>query len=258
MQIACCQFDIAWEDKPANYAKVSAMVRSAALAPGTLLLLPEMFATGFSMNASAIAETPDGPTAQFLATLAAQYGIYTVGGVVLHGADGTARNEALCFDPQGRSIARYAKLHLFSFATEQQHYVPGSDIASFDWAGCRVMPTICYDLRFPELYRIATRQGAEVLVVIANWPIARDEHWMALLRARAIENQAYVAGLNRCGTDPSFTYSGRSQIIDPTGKIIADAGSDEMILCADVNVEALHRYRKTFPPLRDARADLHV
>jgi len=254
MQVACCQFNIAWEDKPANFSKVAAMVGGAELEPGTLLLLPEMFATGYSMNAAAISEPPQGESAEFLSRLAERHLLFVLAGVAVSGPEGRFRNEAMVYDPRGELVTRYAKVQLFSPAREGEHYCGGDDIVTFDWSGCRVAMTVCYDLRFPELYRRAAGR-ADLFTVIASWPVARDTHWMALLRARAIENQAYVAGCNRCGTDPKFNYSGRSQIIDPHGELVADAGGDERIIRADVNLSLLREYRQKLPFLGDIRRD---
>ena len=158
------------------------------------------------------------------------------------------------FGPEGRLLARYAKMHLFSFAGEPEHYTPGESPASFAWQRATVAPSICYDLRFPELFREAAARGAEILTVIACWPAPREEHWLALLRARAIENQCYVAAVNRCGHDPSgLAYSGRSQIIDPRGVVLADAGQAEGVIQAAVDLEAQRSYRREFPALRDRR-----
>ena len=252
MRVACCQFDIAWEDKPANYLRVERRLREAKLDPGTLLLLPEMFATGFSMNAAAIAETPDGPTAQFVAELAKSHGIYVLAGVVLSNGS-QPRNEALLVDPAGKQICRYAKVHRFSFAGEDKHYAAGDTPVSCTVGDWKVQPTICYDLRFPELYRAPSVRGSELICVIANWPATRDSHWMALLKARAIENQAYVAGVNRCGRDPNVEYSGHSQIISPRGQVIEDAGDRDTIIRAAIDLEKLREYRAKFPALEDVR-----
>ena len=161
MRLACCQLDIAWEDKPANYRRVEALIGAAALPPGTLLLLPEMFATGFTMNAAAVAEPMDGPTASFLSDLARRHKIFVQAGMVVRGAgDAQPRNEALVFDPEGRPLARYAKMHLFSFAGEPMHYTAGESPVVFDWQEAVVAPAICYDLRFPELFRWAVKDRA--------------------------------------------------------------------------------------------------
>ena len=255
MRVACCQLDIAWEDKPVNRARVERLVRDAKLPRGTVLLLPEMFATGFSMNARAIAEPPDGETARFVARLAREHGLHVIAGVVLRddGGGGQPRNEALAFDPAGTLVCRYAKVHRFSYANEHRHYAAGSAPTSFEVDGVPVQPTVCYDLRFPELFRTPATRGAALIGVIANWPAARDEHWTALLKARAIENQAFVAGVNRCGRDPNVAYSGRSQIVGPWGDVLADAGGDERIIHADLDLDRLRDYRRKFPALDDVR-----
>lgn len=255
MRLACCQLDIAWEAKAVNYRHVDSIVAEAALEPGALLLLPEMFATGFTMHTDAMAEPLDGPTARYLAALAQRHAIYVQAGVVIREAGDTRpRNEALVFAPDGRLVTRYAKVHLFSVAGEAEHYAPGQKPVLFSWQEAAVGPAICYDLRFPELFRMAAGRGAEIATVIACWPASREEHWLALLRARAIENQCYVAAANRCGQDPlGLAYSGRSQIIDPRGTILADAGNGEGVIQADIDLHALRRYRQAFPALRDMR-----
>ena len=255
MRVACCQFDIAWEDKPRNYRRVAAMVRAATLAPDTLLLLPEMFATGFSMNVAATAEPADGPTAAFLADLAKEHRIHVIGGaVILDPATGRPRNEAMAFAPDGRLTARYAKVYPFSPSREHEHHAAGQRTACLPWAGLCVSPAVCYDLRFPELFRRAAAEGAELMPVIANWPGTREGHWVALLRARAIENQAYAAGCNRVGRDGmNLDYSGRSQIIDFRGEVLADAGGEETVISAPVDPAALREYRRALPFLADMR-----
>jgi omega-amidase len=254
MRVACCQLDIAWEDKTANYLRVEALVRAANLDRGTLLLLPEMFPTGFSMNADAIAEHVNGPAWCFVAALARELGIHVLAGIVMAGdAGGRPRNEALLFGPDGGLACRYAKVHRFTFAGEHNYYDAGDRPVTCDVAGWRVQPAVCYDLRFPELFRTPAARGAELICVIANWPAAREPHWLALLRARAIENQAYVAAVNRCGRDPNVAYSGRSQVIDPRGEIIADGGGDEGVIAADLDLESLRAYREKFPALTDIR-----
>lgn len=255
MRLACCQLDIAWEDKAANYRRVEELVEAAELPPGALLLLPEMFATGFTMNALSVAEALDGPTANFLSGLARRYRVFVEGGLVVRATGaGSPRNEALVFDPEGRQVARYAKMHLFSFAGEPAHYSAGPSPVLFDWQGGLVAPAICYDLRFPELFRQLVKNRAQVLAVIACWPAPRESHWLALLRARAIENQCFVVAANRCGRDPSgLAYGGRSQVVDPRGEILADAGTGEGVIQAEIDLEAQARYRREFPALGDMR-----
>ena len=258
MQIACCQYDIAWEDKPANYRKVATLVRDARLEPAALLLLPEMFATGFSMNTAVTAEPPDGPSAQFLSELARDYRVYVMGGAAVAPSERRPYNQALVFDPAGRSVASYDKVRLFKHGTEHEHYQPGARLLTFNWGpkdGCTVAPRICYDLRFPELFRpAALDDGAQVLTVIANWPVTRQAHWLTLLRARAIENQAYFAGCNRVGSDGNgLQYAGGSQIIDFGGNVLADAEAEEKVISATIDLSDLKEYRNKLPFLADGR-----
>jgi predicted amidohydrolase len=255
MNLVCCQLDIVWENKPANHAKVRALLDRAAPRRGSLVALPEMFATGFSMHSAAVSDSHSRQTQEFLARTAADYGVYLLGGVVTEAPDGRGRNECVVFSPEGMEIARYCKLHPFTLGGEAQHYLAGDGICVFACQGFTIAPFICYDLRFPEVFRAAVRRGADLLVVIANWPAPREEHWVTLLKARAIENQAYVAGVNRCGQDPQLPYSGRSLILDPRGHILAEAGGEEGTISAQLDLGALVSYRREFPALSDMRAD---
>jgi predicted amidohydrolase len=251
MTICCCQLDIAWENKPANHAKVTDLLTQASSPQGSLVLLPEMFATGFSMGISEITDSHTRETQSFLAQLAARQGIYLLAGIVSSAPDGRGYNEAVLFSPDGRESTRYRKIHPFSFGRESQYYTGGQQIVTFPWAGFTVCPFVCYDLRFPEIFRCAVRRGVNLFAIIANWPASREHHWLTLLQARAIENQAYVAAVNRCGNDPTLTYAGRSVIIDPRGRIIADAGNAQGTIRAALDLESLQNYRAEFPALQD-------
>lgn len=256
MHLALVQPDTAWEDREANFRRVDALLARRPPPAGALVVLPEMFAVGFSMNVAAIHEGEARPTERFLADLARRYDACVVGGLVTRGADGRGRNEALAVGPDGAVLARYAKIHPFSYAGETDHYTSGEEVVTFTWQGMVVAPFICYDLRFPEIYRIAAARGAECLVTIANWPSPRVAHWTALLTARAIENQAFVVGVNRCGDDPTLTYPGRSTVVDPRGRTIADLEDAEDVLEAEIDRSELVRYRQEYPFLKDLRPDL--
>jgi omega-amidase len=253
MSVHGCQLDIAWENKNENFKRVRALLDQKKLAGGSLVVLPEMFATGFSMDAAAIAEQDDEPTADFLRELAREKNVFVLAGLVRSASRSRKLNEAVCIDPSGRRIARYSKLHLFSPGGESRHYAPGAKVTLFPWSELKVAAFICYDLRFPEIFRMAVQRGAGLLVVIANWPAKRHAHWTALLRARAIENLAYILGVNRCGKDPQHEYLGGSVIINPWGETVAEAGADETILSARLDLKAMNRLRLDFPVLRDAR-----
>ncbi len=176
----------------------------------------------------------------------------------MRGIDGLGKNQSLTFDPEGKEIARYTKIHPFTLGAEAVHYSAGEKPVVFSCGEFQVAPFICYDLRFPEIFRNAVQRGAQLYTVIASWPQTRIEHWIALLRARAIENQAYVVGVNRCGVDPKLTYNGRSLIIAPGGEILAEAGNGECLISADLNLSSLLEYRSALPFLADIHSEYVV
>lgn len=254
-KIVCGQMDLLWENKHGNFEKVRGLLDHCDASPASMLVLPEMFSTGFSMNVPLIREQEPSETEAFLSSLAREKRISVVGGIVSKGRDNRGRNEAVAFDARGELIARYCKLHPFTFGGESEYYEPGSAIVTFPWNGFVVAPFVCYDLRFPEVFRVATKKGATMFLVIANWPSRRVHHWIALLRARAIENQAYAVGVNRCGSDPKLEYPGRSVVVDPQGEIIADAGDSEVFLSAEVDVNTMSAWRAEFPALKDIHSN---
>lgn len=251
MNLFAVQPDIVWEDKEANFRRVRALIAANRPEPGSLVVLPEMFASGFSMNLAATRQGSEREDECFLRDLACETRATVIGGLV--SPDGErGRNEAVAFSPEGALLARYAKIHPFSLSGEAVGHVAGSEIVLFSWGGFTVAPFVCYDLRFPEIFRAAALRGAELFVVIALWPVKRQQHWLTLLQARAIENQAFVVGVNRVGTDPQFAYSGRSVVVDPHGVIIADAGEQERVLTASLDPQMVRDWRRDFPALRDA------
>jgi len=264
MIVALTQFDIAWNDSRANFETIRRLLRDHGPAQLDLLVLPEMFATGFGMDAPAAAESA-GQAEQFLVEIAGRYGCRVLGGTVGIAAGGLGLNQAVMFAPSGAEELRYTKMHPFTFAGEAEHYAPGeAPVIAEMPAACpepvdrggpvNLSAFICYDLRFPEVFRAAAVAGAEVLAVIANWPACRADHWRALLRARAIENQACVVGVNRVGSDPKERYAGGSLVIDPRGEVIAGVGDGEAVITAELDIAALRRYRAEFPALGDARS----
>ena len=255
MKIYSVQLNIAWENKRANFERVEALLQAAAPEAQSMVLLPEMFATGFTMNVKDVREKAGGETEKFVSALARRFGIYVTAGVV----QATARrghNQSVTFDPRGGEVARYNKIQPFTPGGESDNYEAGCEVTTWKWNGLKVSPFVCYDLRFPEHFRTAARAGAELITVIANWPVARIQHWVTLLQARAIENQCFVAGVNRCGTDPKLTYNGRSLIVSPKGDVLADAGNGECVISAELDLELLRTYRKEFPFLKDMKKDL--
>lgn len=254
MKIEILQYSIAWENREENFAFLRGELQKSPPQPGSMLVLPEMFSTGFSMNVKELAESEDGPSATFLQSLAKEHGICVVGSFPLRCPEGgKGFNRLKAYGPDGALLARYDKIHPFTYGQEADHYKGGFRLPLFDFQGWRVCPTICYDLRFPELYRRAVLEGgAELLLVIANWPSRRREHWNALLRARAIENQAYVVGVNRVGEDPNAPYAGDSAVIDMLGQELLGPGGEPGRYAVSLDREALLKWREQFPALRDA------
>lgn len=253
MRVAAVQFDIAWEDKPANHATVERMLRQARLPAGTFVVLPELGDTGFSFDLKKIA---DGRTLAWARTIARDLDIWVQPGFAEHGADGRGRNCAAIVSPGGEILGIYRKVHPFSYGQETQHYAAGDRIVIRECDGTAVCPLICYDLRFPELWKLASSTGAEVFTIGASWPRPRHAHWRALLVARAIENQAYVVAVNRIGSDPQLSYAGGSMIIAPGGEILDEAGDSPKVLTAELDLDALRSWRAEFPALRDTRSEL--
>jgi omega-amidase len=258
LRLYLVQMRIAWEDKSANFKRVNRLLDRERPLAGSLVVLPEMFATGYTMAGEAVAEPETGATVTFLRDLAARWDVCVVGGLVGCCRTRRCENMAVAVDGAGKLLARYAKIHLFAPGDEADHHQPGCCVRIFRWGGLSIAPFVCYDLRFPELFRAAMAQGAEMFVVIANWPERRQFHWDLLLQARAVENQAYVAGVNRVGTDPLTRYAGGSAIVDPHGKVVAHGGRTEGIVRMDVNRGMLLEWREQFPVLRDMRMQLRL
>lgn len=267
MRFAAVQFDIVWEDKPANHALIERMLSeaSAAIPPESFVLLPELADTGFSMNLDRIV---DDRSLTWACNAARRFGVYVqhgfaqleeahIPGIAPGSAeDPKGRNCAAIIGPDGAILGQYEKIHPFSYGKESLHYNGGEHVLLAHCGSAIVCPMICYDLRFPELWRLAALAGAEVFTIGANWPAARQHHWRALVIARAIENQAYVVAVNRIGSDPHLKYSGGSLIVSPKGDILAEADDRQTVLHADLDLDGLRRWRQEFPALRDVHRDL--
>lgn len=254
MRIAAVQHDIVWEDRDATCQYLAPLVARAAGAGAELVVLSEMFATGFSMNTHRTAEAEDGPTATWMQAQAAAHDVVLAGSVALAADDALATNSLLIVDRDGLR-ARYDKLHPFSYAGEHERFRSGEVPVVVELGGLRIGLSVCYDLRFAPLYWSRT-PVADVEVVVANWPAARRHHWRALLDARAIENQTYVVGVNRVGTGGGLEYAGDSRIVDPSGELLAAAAGQEAVLVADLDEASVTAVRDRFPFRDDRRPDV--
>lgn len=255
MRVYAVQYDIAWEDKSANHGRIDEMLAKAEPAPGSFVVLPELGDTGFSFNLDVIVDDQSIPWA---AALAERHGVYVQVGYAVRGTDGRGRNCATIIDPSGRAVSTYEKVHPFSFGREVEHFTGGDTVVLARCGDAVIAPAICYDLRFPELFRLGALAGAEVFTLGASWPNARQAHWRALLIARAIENQACVIGVNRTGSDPHLSYAGGSIIVDHMGQVLAEAGDTPAVIEAEVDLTALRTWREDFPALRDVREHIGI
>jgi predicted amidohydrolase len=254
MRIAALQHDICWEAPRDTAVHVAPMIGAAAGAGARIVVLTEMFSTGFTMASERVAEAPDGPSTAFLAEQAGHHGVWVAGSVPT--ADPRlARpvNRLVIAGPHGE-LHRYDKIHPFSFAGEHDHYAAGSSFLTIDVEGVRVTGFVCYDLRFADEWWAVARD-TDCYIVVANWPATRRHHWRSLLVARAIENQAYVVGVNRVGVDGNgLDYAGDSMVIDPMGEVLASAAGTETIVLADVDASVVADVRARFPFLADRRS----
>jgi predicted amidohydrolase len=250
MRVALIQMDLAWEDVAENHRRAARLLAKAKEGDAVLAVLPEMFSTGFSMNAARIAQPPGGPSETFLRGEAGRLGLWILASVPEKG-EPSPRNMAMLVAPDG-TVVRYAKIHPFSYAGEHRVYTAGDRVVTAEIEGVRVTPLVCYDLRFPEPFRTAAAE-TDLFVVVANWPDQRREHWRTLLRARAIENQAYVVGVNRAGEGDGLRYAGDSAAIAPLGETLAEADDREQVLFADIDPEVVRKLRARFPALDDRR-----
>jgi len=245
------QHDIIWEEKAANHRHVDEMVARASVPAGAFVVLPELGDTGFSFHLDRII---DDLTLPWASNVARRYGIWLQAGFARRGEDGRGRNCSAIVAPDGSVQSIYEKIHPFSFGREIEHYGPGTHLSRVRAAEAVVTPFICYDLRFPELFRLAAMGGAEVFTIGASWPAPRQHHWRALMIARAIENQAFVVGVNRVGRDPTLEYAGGSIIVGPGGEVLAEAGERESVMTVDLDLAGLRAWRVRFPALCDIQA----
>jgi predicted amidohydrolase len=257
MRIAAVQHDIVWEDRAANFARLAPQVARAVGAGAELVLLSETFSTGFSMTPG-IGEPEGGPSSQWLVAQAAEHGVWVAGSCPETAPDAGGGTAALPFNslvlagPDG-TVHRYRKLHPFTHAGEHERFRAGEKPLTVEIGGLRVTPFICYDLRFADVFWSAALD-TDVYLVTANWPAARRSHWQTLLRARAIENQAYVVGCNRVGTAGDGTeHAGDSAVVSPMGEPLATAAGAETLVLADVDPAEVAATRDRLRFLADRR-----
>ncbi|MFM7401332.1 MAG: amidohydrolase [Bacteroidota bacterium] len=251
MRISIVQSGLVWENIDANLRQFSEKL--APLAGMTdLVVLPEMFTTGFTMNAAALAEDMNGRTLNWLKETAGHLGA-AVAGSFICSENGSNRNRLVFMFPDGH-FEYYDKRHLFTLAGEHEVFSPGNRKMTVEWMGFRICPMICYDLRFPVWSRNqAGTEAYDLLLYVANWPSRRGQHWRSLLPARAIENQSYVVGVNVVGRDGNdLEYSGDSCVIDYSGQQLVSLTASGAVVTVSVSLPELHDFRARLPFLNDA------
>lgn len=251
MKIGLVQFDQQWENPEKNISKIESLLGSINEKPD-LLIFPEMTLTGFTMNSKKFAEELDGVSTQFFMNLSRKHNTNIFAGIIEKSDEGIF-NSLVHFNNEGLISARYRKIHPFSWAKEDQNYSAGSETVITKIENRKIGLTICYDLRFPELYRIYGKERIDLLVNIANWPIPRIDHWKTLLKARAIENQCFVAGVNRVGLDQFNNYNGMSSVFDPMGYEIVSVVDEEKIIITEIDWSVVDEVRKKIPFLQDIK-----
>lgn len=267
MKIALGQLDMVWEDKEATLKKVEQMMKTASAGRAQLIVFPEMTLTGFSMNLEQIGEPPESSwTVERMRGLAQQYKLAAgFGWAALppekkdtHSSQEREKgtNRFTLVSDQGEILGEYSKLHPFRYGGEGEVFQGGDKIVTVPFQGRRLGLFVCYDLRFPEIFQLASRE-ADILLVIANWPAVRRDHWMTLLRARAMENQCYMVGVNCVGSRDGLDYCGDSMAVDVVGHVLASLSYQEGVLLCELEDRAWE-LREKFQTKKDRREDFYV
>lgn len=251
MKIALVQYNPAWEDKKKNQDKIISLLKRIKY-PIDLLIFPEMTLTGFSMNAENLSEEKEGYSFQFFSELAARFSTDVIAGLI-EKEHKNYFNTLLHINSSGNLNRFYRKIHPFSYSGENKFYKGGEKPVTTEIGEWKIGLSICYDLRFPELFRFYAKERVDLIVNIANWPIPRIEHWRVLLKARAIENQCYVAGVNRIGKDPVANYNGFTSVFDPMGKEIIAVENQEEVINIELNKKEVRETRDKLPFLNDIK-----
>jgi len=256
LRLCIAQISSVWEDPVGSLEKVRPLIAEAACQEASVICFPEQFATGWDPMSIRHVQPPDGQITTTLRRYACDFGISILGSFREEDVP-CPKNTSMLIGTDGKVHAKYSKCHLFSPAGEQLCYRPGDRIDLFTLAGMRCGIAICYDLRFPPLFRAYARAGAEVVFVPAAWPASRIAQWELLIRSRALEHQMYIVGINTTGMTPVDSYNGHSIISGPDGEVITRAGEEEELLYAVIDSARVEESRGSFPVEKDRRTDLY-
>ncbi|MCT8138386.1 carbon-nitrogen family hydrolase [Anaerobacillus sp. CMMVII] len=258
VNVTCLQIDIDFGNPVKNQQRVKEEITKAISHSPDVIVLPELWSTGYDLpRLDEIADDNGTYTKHFLSQLAKTHHVNIVGGSVAKKSATGVTNTMYIFDRQGNCVGEYSKVHLFKLMDEHLYLQAGNKMGHFELEGVPSSGVVCYDIRFPEWIRAHTTKGAEIVFVVAEWPLARVEHWRTLLLSRAIENQCYVVACNRTGHDPNNEFAGNSMIIDPWGNVVAEAGKEPMQLTANLDLEKVTQVRSQIPIFADRRTDLY-
>ncbi len=256
--IALAQMSVALGKPEENQRMAQHLAGQAAEQDAGLLLLPELWATGYDLERSHEHASPlDSGHFACMAELAQTHHLYVAGTALEANPDGRPFNTAALYGPDGTRVGAYRKVHLWAPLGEVEMMTPGDTLPAFDLPWGRVAMAICYDLRFPELWRRLADAGAQLILIPAEWPVHRVEHWQLLLRARAVENQLFVAGCNRVGTDADGEFGGHSAVVDPWARALVEGGSEPGLFVTTIQMDEVPRARQMFPFLADRRPEVY-
>jgi omega-amidase len=259
--IALAQMDIALGNPDLNQETARAMAGQATAHGAHLLVLPELWPTGYDLEQFGSYATPlDQGHFAFMADLARSYHLYVAGTALEANPEGLPFNTAALYGPDGERVGSYRKVHLWAPMGEADYMSAGDSLPAFDTPWGRVALAICYDLRFPEVFRRYADAGAQLIVIPAEWPVRRVEHWRLLLRARAVENQLFVLGCNRAGVDVGAVetrFGGHSAIVDPWGNVLVEGEEDPGLFVATLELDKVTQARRLFPFLADRRPEVY-
>lgn len=247
MIVSLLQMDIVWADPKANQQLAEKAIASSP--KSDLYILPEMWSTGFATEPSGIAETDNSDSLLWMKDAARRYDAAVAGSIaVKDSSDGTFRNRFYFVKPDG-DVVYYDKHHLFTYSGEHHRFAAGDKRVVVEWRGVRFLLLVCYDLRFPVWAR--NHEDYDTIIYVASWPTPRVKAWRTLLKARAIENQCYVLGVNRVGTDPACQYSGGTALVDPYGEALECPDNEVTCVSGELDMDALEAFRIKFPVLKD-------
>ena len=258
VKVAMVQMDIEFGNPAKNFSRVGEALGQAKAEGAKVVVFPEMWNTGYDLGSLPLLADRDGRrTKTLVGQLAKQLALNVVAGSVATLKDGRFYNTTYAFDQTGQVVAEYDKAHRFGPMQEDQYVAAGDQSAIYEVAGLKSASLICYDLRFPEWWRTAGTKGVNIFFLPAEWPASRIEQWEALLKARAIENQAFVIGVNRVGDDPNNRFNGHSMAIAPSGEVLANAGETAGITLVEVDQTAVQEAKKLFDIQNDRRPELY-